>query len=64
MHTTDEYHAKVEALAQAVCQQALDEGWLTYQPDDEDQTPLQKAVNELARQLRHVHRDGDGCVHG
>jgi len=61
--TDDDYRARVETLAHEVCRQALDEGWLTYLPDDEDQTPLQKAVNELARHLRHVHFDGDGCEH-
>jgi hypothetical protein len=35
---------------------------LTYPPDDADQTPLQRAINELARNLRHVHYEGDGCV--
>lgn len=25
-------------------------------------TPFQRAVNELARNLRHVHYEGDGCL--
>lgn len=63
MNTVEAYHARVEALANEICRHALDEGWLTYLPDDEDQTPFEKAVNELARNLRHVHYDGDGCEH-
>jgi hypothetical protein len=55
-----EYLRKVEALANGVCDRALDEGWLTYLPEDHDQTPVQQAVNELARNLRHVHFEGDG----
>jgi hypothetical protein len=60
--TDEEYHAKVEALAHEVVNLAAEEGWLTYLPDDEEQTPLQQAINELARNLRHVHYEGDGCL--
>ncbi len=55
---------RIEALAHAVCERALDEGWLTYLPEDGDQSPLQQAVNELARHLRHVHHDADDCGDG
>jgi hypothetical protein len=61
--SVDGYNERVESLAHAVCQEALEEGWLTYLPDDDGQTPLQRAVNELARTLRHHHHDGDGCEH-
>ncbi len=56
-----DYLRRIEALANAVCDRALDEGWLTYLPDDDDQSPLQQAVNELARNLRHVHDAADDC---
>lgn len=56
------YLRRVEELAGRVCEAALTEGWLMYLPDDSDQTPLQKAINELARNIRHVHYDGDGCM--
>ncbi len=62
MQTDEEYHAQVEALAHEVVNLAAKEGWLTYLPDDEEQTPLQQAINELARNLRHVHCEGDGCL--
>lgn len=57
-----EYLRRIEALCQVVVGRAFDEGWLTYLPEDEAQTPLQQAVNEVARHLRHVHYDGDGCL--
>ena len=60
--TEEEYLKRVEELANAVCDEALEEGWLSYLPDPPDATPLQKAINELARNLRHVHYAGDGCL--
>ena len=57
----DEYLRKIEVLANAVCDRAFDEGWLTFSPEDDDQSRLQ-AVNELARNLRQVHHEGDGCL--
>ena len=57
------YLAEVERLAKAVCEQAGVEGWLTYLPEDADQTPLQRSINELARTLRYIHKHDDGCVH-
>lgn len=53
---------KVELLAHNVVERAFEEGWLSYLPDDDDQTPLRRSINELARNLRHVHDDGDGCL--
>src|SRR5207302_1754066 len=60
--TDQAYLEKVEELANAVCDEASEEGWLTYLPGDSNQTPLQRAINELARNLRHVHYEGDGCL--
>lgn len=60
--TDDEYLRLVETLAHDVAERAFEEGWLTYGPGDEDQTPLQRSINEMARSLRHVHHDGDGCL--
>ena len=57
-----EYLQTVERLAREVTARASDEGWLRYGPDDGDQSPLQQAVNELARSIRHVHYEGDGCL--
>lgn len=57
-----EYLNQIEALANAVCDCASDEGWLTFLPEDQDQTPLQQAINELARNLRITHTDDDGCL--
>lgn len=60
-----EYARRIERHAKAVVEEALGEGWLTYLPEDDGQTPLQRAINELARNLRYKHFDGDGCVsHG
>jgi hypothetical protein len=57
-----EYLRQIELLAIDVVDHAQGEGWLSYQPDPDQATPLQRAVNELARQLRHQHFDGDGCL--
>ena len=58
--TEVQYLRKVERLAREVTARAPDEGWLTYRPDDGDQSQLQQAVNELARNIRHLHYEGDG----
>lgn len=58
----DDYLRKVEALAHEVVDRAAEEHWLSYGSDPSDATGLQRAVNELARWLRHVHHDGDSCV--
>lgn len=60
--TDDEYLRQIEILAREVVDAASSEGWLSYQPDPAEATPLQKAVNELARRIRHWHFQGDGCV--
>jgi hypothetical protein len=56
------YHEQIEALAHHVTEEAAAEGWLTFLPEDEDQSPLKRSVNDLARNLRFRHYDGDGCV--
>jgi hypothetical protein len=56
------YLRRVEILPDQVYQEARREGWLTYSPEDADQTPLRRSINELARNLRQVHYEGDGCV--
>jgi hypothetical protein len=60
----ESYLRAVEGLARRVCEEAHRERWLMYLPEDAEQTPLQRSTNELARHLRHVHYDGDGCVDG
>ncbi|MFG2167821.1 hypothetical protein [Micromonospora chersina] len=60
-----EYERRIERHPNAVVDAAFDEGWLTFLTEDEPQTPLQRAINELARNLRFKHFDGDGCFeHG
>jgi hypothetical protein len=60
-----EYVRRIERQAKAVVDAASYEGWLTFRAEDEHQTPLQRAINELARNLRFKHFDGDGCLdHG
>ncbi|MFF3405315.1 hypothetical protein ACFYW8_03690 [Streptomyces sp. NPDC002742] len=53
---------EIERLASVVAGAASAEGWLSYQPEADDATPLQRAVNALARGLRHYHFPGDGCL--
>ena len=58
-----EYLRRIEQRARVVVDEASAEGWLTYiEGDDHDQCPLQQAVNELARHIRYVHYEGDGCL--
>jgi hypothetical protein len=63
-HQNDEvgYLRRIESLAREVVDCAANEGWLSYALDPGDATQLQRTVNELARNLRHVHYDGDGCL--
>ena len=58
----DDYLRKVEAIAHEVVERAAEEGWLSYASDPAGATALQRAVNDLARSLPHVHFNGDGCV--
>ncbi|MDX3215458.1 hypothetical protein PV318_07970 [Streptomyces sp. ME02-6991-2B] len=57
-----DYLREVERLARAVVSAAGGEGWLSYAPDLDDASGLQRAVNALARSVRHYHFPGDGCV--
>lgn len=57
-----EYLHEIELLANDVVNRALDEGWLSFDPDPDDATPLQRAVNALGRQLQDHHFEHDGCV--
>ena len=56
------YLRRIESLAHDVVNCALDEGWLSYMPDPDETTPLQRTVNEIARNLRHIHHEADGCL--
>jgi hypothetical protein len=66
LHDSDEagYLRRIEALAAHVVDCADSEGWLCYPADPDNATQLQKAVNELGRNLRHIHYDDDGCISG
>ncbi|UBU14104.1 hypothetical protein [Nonomuraea gerenzanensis] len=57
-----EYLRHIELLARDVIDAAHEEGWLTYDRDATPATSLHRAVNELARQIRHYHFSGDGCL--
>ncbi|GAA4983777.1 hypothetical protein HD597_009495 [Nonomuraea thailandensis] len=57
-----EYLRHIELLARDVIHAANEEGWLTYDREATAATPLHRAVNELARQIRHHHFSGDGCL--
>lgn len=57
-----QYLTRVEWLAKNVIEQAAVEGWLTYLPEDDDETPLRRSINALARALRFTHDADDGCA--
>ncbi|MER5645485.1 hypothetical protein [Streptosporangium sp. NPDC002524] len=57
-----EYLRHIEHLAREIVDAAGDEGWLTLATVSDEATPLRRAVIETARQLRHYHFDGDGCL--
>ena len=57
-----EYLRDVERLAKSVVDRAADEGWQTFRPQDDQLTPLQRSINEMARHLRYLHYEGDGCL--
>ncbi|MFF0294586.1 hypothetical protein ACFYST_15060 [Kitasatospora sp. NPDC004614] len=57
-----EHLREIERLAAAVTNAASAEGWLSFEPEAEEATRLQRAVNALARARRHYHFPGDGCL--
>ncbi|MFC9978154.1 hypothetical protein ACFVH6_45345 [Spirillospora sp. NPDC127200] len=57
-----DYLRRLELLARDLVSQAHDEGWLSYERDHDDATPLQRTINEIARSVRHYHFEGDGCL--
>ncbi|MGJ6966248.1 hypothetical protein ACSDR0_30500 [Streptosporangium sp. G11] len=57
-----EYLRHIEHLAREIVNAADGEGWLTLTTTSDEATPLRRAVIETARQLRHHHFDGDGCL--
>ncbi|GAA4180398.1 hypothetical protein GCM10022252_03180 [Streptosporangium oxazolinicum] len=57
-----EYLRHIEHLAREIVNTADNEGWLTLATISDEATPLQRAVIETARRLRHHHFDGDGCL--
>jgi hypothetical protein len=57
------YMRAVERLAHDVVQEAAREGWLAFDSAREiNSSPLQRSINALARSLRMIHSDGDGCL--
>lgn len=60
-----DYLRHIERLARDVVDKALDRTWFAHGTDgDIAADPMQRAVNKLARHLRHEHYDGDGCLGG
>ncbi|MFC7220759.1 hypothetical protein ACFQLX_21740 [Streptomyces polyrhachis] len=57
-----DYLREIERLANRVGVEASNEGWLSFEEDSEEATPLQRSVNALARTLRSYHFKGDGCL--
>jgi hypothetical protein len=60
--TEDEYLGHIEQLAQNVYDAAVDErGSAIFEADDQH-TPLDRAIHELAVSVRRVDYDEDGCL--
>jgi len=57
-----EYLRHVETLAQAVSKAAYEERGASSFKIEDAETPLQRAIAELAFNLRTAHHAGDGCV--
>ncbi|MFC0430108.1 hypothetical protein [Kutzneria buriramensis] len=55
-----DYLREIERRVRRVVDAAYDEGWLSYEAES-DASKLQRAVNLLARAVRHDHFTGDGC---
>lgn len=58
-----DYLRRVEGLAHEVVEHALNEPWFAFGDDGQRaERPLERAINELATNLRMVHYEGDGCL--
>ncbi|MFD9944877.1 hypothetical protein ACFWYW_39425 [Nonomuraea sp. NPDC059023] len=57
-----DYLRCLELLARELVAQANEEGWLSYEPDPDGATSLQRTINKIARSVRHYHFEGDGCL--
>lgn len=58
-----EYLRLIEELAHDVVEQAAEEGWLEFGDTGQSApTPVQRAVNALATELRIHHHAEDGCM--
>jgi hypothetical protein len=60
----DQYLHRIEALAHELVAAAIEEDSFEVYLDREPKTPLQGAITRLARNLRHTHYRGDGCIPG
>jgi hypothetical protein len=59
----DDYFRAIEGLAHVIVEEAASEGWLEFGEQGQTAaTPLRRAVNALATELRFVHYPGDGCL--
>jgi hypothetical protein len=56
------YLKKIETLAKNIITKALDENTFEVFLPDGDKTDLQKAISDLAQELRYTHYKNDGCV--
>jgi hypothetical protein len=58
-----DYLHRIERLAHEVVEHALDESWFAFGDDGQHaRRPLERAINELASNLRMVHYEGDCCL--
>jgi hypothetical protein len=58
-----DYLRLIERLAHEVVEVAAEQDWLSFGDDgNSDPSPLHRAVNALATELRMVHHDGDSCL--
>lgn len=59
-----DYLRRIERLAHEVTARALNEAWFALGDDGQRaERPLERAINELATNLRMQHYEGDGCLH-
>lgn len=59
-----DYLRRIEQLAHEVTERAMDEAWFAFGDDGQRaERPLERAINELATNLRMEHHEGDGCLH-